>query len=773
MSELVAKVRKRIKPSGPAKTASKPQGKDGKPFPVAGMSFFLTVLAVMSLLASMGFQNRIKLFVSGEVATHDVAADQNLQIEDTAATTSRREQVAETQPPVFDISPKPFLDLTKGVEDILAAVAGSGGEELEKLRWQISESLNVEIGQDIIEYWQRPDFHDLVKRRLLPRIKEAYEPGVVSGSSILLAYKNGILIRDLPSNMEMLRIDTRDIKDLKQVKDGLETILKTELNKPIRVRKAVTALIHPFLVPNLTLNQETTQARKREIMAAVEPLYYNIKKGEIIVRQGERVGPVQQLKLQSLFRLQSGGVQYLEGVGIMAVCALMLVVLHFSLDKRGLRVISDKDWLFVGTVLLIFGLLAKFGNAVRLPAGDVPESVRALYFSYSLPLAGAAGILALFFPKRLCIFATLILSFLSCRLIGGDLNLFCYYFISSMVFIYLLKRSETRAQVLKTSIPLIFTLLFMWVSVNLMDFTDFITAGTGVFFIFLNGLLTLLAVLGLSPIMELLFGYSSRFRLMELMNLEQPLLQELMVKAPGTYHHSLVVSNMVEAGARVIGANALLGRVAALYHDIGKLKSPQYFIENISGKENRHNKLTPSMSALILISHVKKGVELAREHKLGPVITDLISQHHGTTLITFFYHKAQELAEAKGEDPVREEEFRYPGPKPQSKEAGLILLADAIEASSRTLVDPTPSRIKGHIQSIVRKIYTEGELDESQLTLKDLTLLTETFHRILTGIFHQRIEYPSIDRGANKANRPKECPAEPAKDSPPAPEQAA
>jgi membrane-associated HD superfamily phosphohydrolase len=176
------------------------------------------------------------------------------------------------------------------------------------------------------------------------------------------------------------------------------------------------------------------------------------------------------------------------------------------------------------------------------------------------------------------------------------------------------------------------------------------------------------------------------------------------------------------------------------------------------------------MSALILISHVKKGVELAREHKLGPVITDLISQHHGTTLITFFYHKAQELAEAKGEDPVREEEFRYPGPKPQSKEAGLILLADAIEASSRTLVDPTPSRIKGHIQSIVRKIYTEGELDESQLTLKDLTLLTETFHRILTGIFHQRIEYPSADRGPGK--RPKECPAEPGKAST-APEQAA
>jgi len=298
----------------------------------------------------------------------------------------------------------------------------------------------------------------------------------------------------------------------------------------------------------------------------------------------------------------------------------------------------------------------------------------------------------------------------------------------------------------------------MWVSVNLMDLNDPSVVGAGLPFIALSAFLSLLAVVGIAPIMELIFGYTSRFRLMELLNLEQPLLQELMVKAPGTYHHSLIVSNMVEAGSRAIGANPLLAKVAALYHDIGKLKNPHYFIENISCKENRHNKLAPSMSALILISHVKKGIELAREHRLGQALTDLIGQHHGTTLIAYFYHKAKELAEAKGDDPIREADYRYPGPKPQSKEAGLILLADAIEASSRTLVDPTPSRIKGHIQNIVRKIYTEGELDESQLTLKDLTLLTDTFHRILTGIFHQRIEYPSA-KVAEKNGKAREEPA--------------
>jgi len=244
-------------------------------------------------------------------------------------------------------------------------------------------------------------------------------------------------------------------------------------------------------------------------------------------------------------------------------------------------------------------------------------------------------------------------------------------------------------------------------------------------------------------VVEPLFGYTSRFKLLELMNLEQPLLQQLMVNAPGTYHHSLVVSNMVEAGARSIGANPLLAKVAALYHDIGKLRGPTYYIENQPGRENRHDKLSPSMSALVITTHVKKGVELARQHKLGSEIEALIGQHHGTGLITFFHHKAGELARARGDEPPSEDDFRYPGPKPQTKEAGILLIADIIEASSRVLADPTPSRLRGHIEGTIRKVFTDGQLDESELTLKDLHLLSGSFHRILTGIFHHRVEYPA------------------------------
>jgi putative nucleotidyltransferase with HDIG domain len=259
-------------------------------------------------------------------------------------------------------------------------------------------------------------------------------------------------------------------------------------------------------------------------------------------------------------------------------------------------------------------------------------------------------------------------------------------------------------------------------------------------FAFASGLITAVLASGGIPFLESLFQYTTDIKLLELTNLNSPVLRELMVRAPGTYHHSVVVGNLVEAAAEAINANPLLARVAAYYHDIGKISKPQYFIENQAGGENRHDKLSPNMSALILISHVKEGGELARQHRLGQSITEIIRQSHGTALIKFFHQKALEQA---GPDQVVDEyEFRYPGPKPQTREAGLVLLADAVEAASRTLVDPTPARIQGLVQKIINNIFIDGQLDECELTLKNLHEIAWSFNQILTGIYHQRIDYP-------------------------------
>lgn len=721
----------------------------------SGLLVLVAVLVALSVMAGLRFERPIKIYVAGEIASQDITADEDLLMEEAEATQRKREQVSAAQPPVYDLSHEAVADLKRRVVSILDQIAATPTQELEQLRWQIAESLNSEISSRSLFLWRTEEFRELLATKVLPWIETYFDHGVVGEKRLLLPNKGGIIIRDLSDDQESLKADLQLIRDLSQFREDLEGYLRIDLKKPIRFRRAVEDLIHPLAVPSLTFNREATQNRKRDVMEAVEPVYSQIKKGEIIVRQGERVTADQQRKIQALYTRQKSFFMPLQASGVFIISFLLLLGLYFSTTEIRTRDIAVRDAVFLGSVVLLFGLLAKVVAVLKAPLaqGIVFAEISPDLFPFLLPVAGAMGVLALFFPVTICFFAGLLVAFLCGKLAGGGLELVIFYFISGMFYVFFIKRAQNRIELLSSIFPQMGALLLCWIGVLMLDAPSQAGVWSGTVLVFTCGLLSLLAVLALSPITEHVFGYTSRFKLMELMNLEQPLLQELMVNAPGTYHHSLVVSNMVEAGARAIGANPLLAKVSALYHDIGKLKNPHYFIENQFGCGNKHDKLAPSMSALVLISHAKKGVELAREHKLGPEIADIIQQHHGTSLITYFYHKAQELAETKGEDAVREEDYRYPGPKPQTKEAGLILLADAIEASSRTLVDPTPSRLKGHIQKMIRTIFTEGQLDESELTLKDLHLLTDAFLRILTGIFHSRIEYPGGEKSEGQSGQ--------------------
>mgnify|MGYP000613087006 CR=1 FL=1 len=277
------------------------------------------------------------------------------------------------------------------------------------------------------------------------------------------------------------------------------------------------------------------------------------------------------------------------------------------------------------------------------------------------------------------------------------------------------------------------------VDIYMIDFSGFKLLWDWTF-AFSGGIIAGIITAGLTPLMELSFGYTTDSTLHELANLDQPLLRRLMLEAPGTYHHSVIVGSLVEAAASEIGANPLLAKVSGYYHDIGKLKNPLYFIENQRDGKNIHNKLAPSMSCLILTSHVKNGIELAKEKKIGQTILDAINQHHGTTLISFFYNKAKQ--QAKDDQVVNIDNFRYPGPKPQTRETALAMLADVVEAASRTLDQPTPARIQGLVQQLFNKLFSDNQLDECPLTLKDLHNIARSFNKILNGIYHHRVEYP-------------------------------
>jgi len=726
-----------------------------------GVALFLATLFFLSALAGVEFSSGPPLYMAGDIAERDVTARHDLMVEDVEATRAKRRQAAESQPPVFDLDMEPYTEIETGVAAVFRAINSATAETLEDVRWQVAEDLNAEISKATISIWRREDFQNLILARVLPWLQGELQAGVVEDSAALDDLKAGFIMRDLAGGSEALRTDLDAVADIRDLRSDLAQFMKSDLKKPLVIRKAAWSLVGPLIQPSLAPSPMETTARMQRVMDAVGPVYIPLRQGQIVVRQGEAVTPQQQTKLQAMFEAAPQSASFERAVGIFMVSLLLGLGLALC-QRAGLcRPLGARDYVLLSLTLLLFGGMAKF---LAMTAGPLGGRISSDIVAYSLPVPAAAGVLALFFPYAVGVFALMLVAFLCTQMPGGDLSLFMFYFVGGLIQIFVVKRAETRKELLATVLPLMAGLSLTWVGVCFMDYQGMHHALAGGAYVLTGGVVSLILVLALASIVELLLGYTSRFRLMELMSLDQPLMQELMVTAPGTYHHSIILSNMVEAGARAIGANSLLVKVAALYHDVGKLSKPQYFIENQMGGENKHDKLSPSMSALILTSHVKKGVEMAREHKLGQEIEDLIQQHHGTMLISYFYHRAVEQAEAKGEDPPREEEFRYSGPRPQTKEAGLLLLADAIEASSRTLVDPTPSRIKGHIETIIKKIFTDGQLDESELRLKDMHEISEVFHRILTGIFHQRIEYPGADK--DKGDKGSDKGAEKAGDKP-------
>lgn len=270
--------------------------------------------------------------------------------------------------------------------------------------------------------------------------------------------------------------------------------------------------------------------------------------------------------------------------------------------------------------------------------------------------------------------------------------------------------------------------------------------------IMLNGFISSIIVIGVLPVFEYLFKRVTNISLLELADSHHPLLQRLAIEAPGTNHHSLVVGNLSDAACSAIGANALLARIGAYYHDIGKLQKPGYFSENQSPQQSKHDALAPSMSKMVIMNHVKDGVELAKKYKLNTFIIDFIQQHHGTSLVFYFYRRALEGLEDAQE--VKEEGFRYPGPKPSTKEAAIVLLADSVEAATRALKDPTPSKIEEAVHKVINNKFIDGQLDECNLTLKDLEKISKIFIRILVGIYHSRISYPEEQRSENNNKKP-------------------
>ncbi len=694
-----------------------------------GLSVLVLTLLFIGLLAGANFEAVPRVYVAGQVAETDVIADRDILVEDVQATKARRKQVQLLQPPVYDLSLEPFTAFQNRIVEILR---------------NLNNGVDYHAGHDGPVHRLVEELTPAVADEILPQIRDHMAEGLVGDIRSARVERSGVIVRNLDTSTEMLRPDVASLPDVQSYLAEISAQIRQVSSLNPQSRRAINILLSATMPSSLTLNRESTQKRSNAVMSMVEPVYYQIQKGEIVLRKGERVSREQQIKLQTLYKSASDPMRWDIAAGAF-LCSLVLSIGFFVAPsgKPGTP-LRCKDMLLISLLLLLFSVGAKAVYVLGM-RNDSLTFMSSLAVGY--PVAGAVGLVAMVFAARRYCTMALLLSFFTMLMFQAQFSLFLLHFLGGMLATWLVTNAQSRQDVVWSIVPLTIGQSIIWFGATLLAHSAPGVMPMQLLAVFINSVLSLILLFAVSPVLEISFGYSTRFRLMELMSLEQPLMQELMVTVPGTYHHSLVVANMVEAGAKAIGANSLLCKVAALYHDVGKLSYPEYFIENQFGGPNKHDKLAPSMSALILLSHVKKGTELAERYKLGQDIADIISQHHGTRLIRYFYQKALN----QGEKP-RESDFSYLGPRPQTKEAAILMLADSVEASSRTLSDPTPARIKSHIDTIIKGIFSEGQLDESELTFKDLHFLSENFLRILTGIFHQRIAYPDARIDAAKAD---------------------
>ncbi len=730
---------------------------------LAGVTIIFTILLYPSLVVK---KHSYKL---GDVATKDIKAKKDFLIEDEDATETSRMQALENVQTVYDhdvtLSGKmnrqieaAFVDLqtifeASKTQDPLKTSETSSSENvgeitsLHDLVWQkkpeFEDKLGISISDGAYKILEKEAFSKDISNLISKISTEILENGVVANKELLLKEADkGIILRDIKTKNEKVVFNLKHFYDLDQAKTMVKIIGQPLIkNRSYTLRNMIVDFSQRLIQPNITLNRSETEERKKEAFAGIKPIFHKIKAGEMLLREGERVTRFQLLKLNTYQEGVKNEQVLVSCVGSTLIILCILMTIYILCIHNQPHLDNTKNLLFLASILVTFLFISKISASLaESVAYFTPFPISASSMSYGIPLAAATMTTCLFLGLEMAIPIAILIAVGTTIIFQNRFDIFIYFLLNSLMAAYWMQNCRERKVFIKAGLKL------GLMNVILATIIDSYMGGTAIFdllwdwaFAFSGGIAAGIVTAGIAPLMEIAFGYTTDIKLLELSNLDQPILRKLMIEAPGSYHHSVVVGTMVEAASSEIGANSLLAKVCGYYHDIGKIKKPMYFIENQTDGVNKHDKLAPSMSSLILIAHVKDGVEIAKKNKLGQVIIDTIRQSHGTSLISYFYEKAKQL---KGGDSVNIDNYRYPGPRPQTREAGLVMLADTVEAASRALANPTPSRIKGLVQNLINKIFSDGQLDNCELTLKDLHNIAKSFNKILNGIHHHRIEYP-------------------------------
>jgi len=697
-------------------------------------SIGLALLFVVTLyLISPGLRLRWVKFREGDFPEKSILAQVRFEVTDLEATRLARERAAGLTPPVYVLDHERArssvtdakLQFDKIEQDVLNPVF----ERDERIAL-ISKYMPSSTSETTLDYLAGLDQTrlDSLRTASIETLREVLDRGVLSdvpGSA------KAIAIYEKSSNQQGL-IRVEDVLTLKKVPEVIQESAAKRFPNSSRQQRALRELTLPFITNTLSFDEKRTQEAQEESRRLTAPVTKVFSKNEEIVQAGHKITPEDLLELEAHAQALSKANRPQVYVGNALMLAMVFACFLLYLRRYRPEVfLSQKALLLVSVLMLLTLITGKLVIVVGIP--DV--------WLYLVPVAAGGILLSALVDDRLAIVYSFFIGVLYAVQGGHRFDLFVIAVLGSLAGVYFLKTIRKRSDIFWPGIVVSGVNVVIITALKLIggigediEFFSALIAGAS------NGLITAIGVVPGSLIpLEGMFGIATNIRLLELSDLNHPLLKRLAMEAPGTYHHSLMVGNMAEAAAEQIGANSLLARVGSYYHDVGKMNKPLYFSENQREGKNKHDEITPTMSSLVLIAHVKEGTELAREHRLNEPILQFIQQHHGTSLMPYFYQKALE------QDPthtVKEDNFRYPGPKPQSREAAICMLADGVEAASRTLVNPTHGRIKGLVEKIINNKFVDSQLDECDLTLKDLHKIADSFTRVLGGYLHSRVEYP-------------------------------
>ena len=700
----------------------------------------LAAILLTTEFRSLGLPSA-ETWTAGRIAERDYIVEKDFPYVDERATQARRDAQARLVPPVF----------------VLAALSGSGvRDELDRFsqlllrqaragatEGQISAALQDEWGERI----SRADLRVILSTRSLPRTmqhaRELLDAALSWGIVDMIAHADEAsaagaieLRRMQDGRLQSEEVPAKDVVIRDNVAPQVETRLVPAAT-PDAERRALRILIEAFAAENAFYDADASQQRRDRARSDVEPVTEKLTRGQVIVRRGDVVSDDAASRIRALaVYARTIDVNGILGESLFLFVVFILAV--FLLSMKSAPVALRRGHILL---LLALGLAHVIIASLVVRFATLPEWMPA---SVALPTGAMAMLVAILVSTPVGVFFSLAASLSLLPLTGMGVHAFLFAFLSGIAGTAVVLDAEKRIDLVRAGLllsladALVFLVLgFLGNYEPRMVLSQVIGGG-------INGFLCGILALGFLPIFELTLNAPTRFKLMELSDLNSPIFKRMLSQAPGTYTHSISVANLAETACEAIGANALLARVSAYYHDIGKVDQADYFVENQKA-HNRHDEMRPSLSVAVIKSHVRIGIEKAHELNLPQAIIDIIAQHHGRGLITYFYHRAVK----EGRNPrLSRDDYMYPGVRPKSKEAAVLMLADTIEAASRALKKPTESKLERFVQDMIMEKFNSGDLGDSSLTLRDLELIRKSFVHILEGYFHTRIEYPKLARAA-------------------------